>query len=63
MKEGARGRPIAVAALPDMFSLPRSSAAFDPAPEEGLVGRLTGLAPGEASAAKREAFMAVFESL
>lgn len=64
VKEGARrGLPTeagvafaVVASLPDMFSLPRS-AVFTPAPEEGLVGRLTSLALGEASAAKREAFM------
>ena len=60
VKEGALPMAPAVAAaaereaLPDMFSLPSSA---DPAPEEGLVDLLTGLAPGEASAAKREAFI------
>lgn len=65
VKEGARGLPMAVALVVDMFSLPAAgSTAFDPAvpaapaPEEGLAGLLAGLAPGEASAANREAFMA-----
>lgn len=60
MKEGARGLPMAVAVAADMFSLPRSTfgGLYDPAPapREGL-GLLVGLAPGEARAAKREAFM------
>ena len=70
MEEGARGLPTGA----DMFSLPARSGVvlvvlvlvwvFDPASEEGLglglglVGLLAGLAPGEASAAKREAFIA-----